>query len=302
MQVKTTSSIGSRNVVFDYIHEDYPGGVSLDATRIPDDIVTLKAGLPLYVNTTTRVAEVVKTATLLTGSTSTVLYAATGHLFEAGEYVTDGRVTSLISSVAASGSGREAITVGSALNTYAAGTVIVESASTSKFGPAVYGTLELGGNGGTVEIFSDNADNAGLIFIVNKNTVDSMTATYSAGTVTITMANATGSYNTDTLITEAIHEINSNEYDFASIQFRTDEWDGDEADATGQTLTLAATTGYAYVANGLLKDDLTVGDGVTLYENLDCSVVRKGAVRNSALTYPLTTKQKAALDGFTFNY
>jgi hypothetical protein len=302
MQV-TTETISGRNVVFDYITEDIPGGVNLDVTRLTDDIKILKAGTPVEVNRTTRVAEIVKTGTLLTGSTSTVLYMTAGeHHFEAAEYVTDGRVTSLISSVAASGTTKDAITVTPAITTYAAGTVIVESASTSKFGPVVYGTTELGGNGGTVEIISSNADNAGLAFVITANTVDSMTATYSAGTVTITVAHTTGSYNSDTLVTEAINQINSNEWDFASLQFRTDEWDGDEADATGQTFTLAATTGYKYVANGFIKDDMVVSDGVTNYANLDCSVVTKGAVRNSALPYPLTAKQKAAMTGFTFNY
>jgi hypothetical protein len=302
MQI-TTETISARNVVFDNILEDIPGGVNLDGTRLTDDIKVLKAGTPVYVDRDTRVAEIVKTGTLLTGSTANVLYMTPGaHHFEAAEYVTDGHIVSLISSVAASGTAKDAITVATGLTTYAAGTVIVEAISTSKFGPVVYGTTELGGNGGTVEIISSNAANAGLIFIVNKNTLDSMTATYSANTVTVTMANATGSYNSDTLITAAIKQIDSNEWDFSSLQFRTDEWDGDEADATGQTFTLAATTGYKYTANGFIKDDMVVSDGVTTYQNLDCSVVTKGAVRNSALPYPLTAKQKAAMPNFTFNY
>jgi hypothetical protein len=300
MQIVSTSSIGSRNVVFDNT-EDYVGGANLDATRIPVDTDTLKAGTPVYLNTSTRVAEVVKTATLEDGSSSTVLYVEPGHLFASGEYVTDGRITSAINSIAASGD-LEAITVASALSTYAADTVIVESQSTSKFGIPVAATMELGGDGGTIDIYSSNADNAGLAFVITAATGDALNVGYSANTVTIRAASGTASNNTDLLITQAINDITSTEWDFRSIQFlATDAWDGDDADATGQTCTLAATVGYKYEANGFIKDDVTVGDGAALYENLDASVVIAGTVREGALPFPLTTKQKTALKHFKFN-
>lgn len=301
MQIVSTSSIGSRNVVFDHT-EDYVGGASLDTTRIPVDTETLKAGTPVYLNTSTRVAEVVKTATLEDGSTSTVLYVDPDiNLFASGEYVTDGRITAAINSIAASGD-LDAITVASALSTYASGTVIVESQSTSKFGYPVAATMELGGDGGTLDVYSSNADNAGLAFVITAATGDTLIVGYSANTVTIRAATGTASKNTDLLITQAINDIESAEWDFRSIQFlATDDWDGDDADATGQTCTLAATVGYKYEANGFIKDDVTVGDGAALYENLDTSVVIAGTVRAGALPYPLTTKQKSKLTHFKFN-
>lgn len=304
MQVTTTSSIADRNVVFDNILEDYVGGCQLDTDRIPDATEVLPAGTPIYVDTSTRIGYVVKTATLKSGGTSQILYVEPENLFEAAEYVSDGRITSLISTAAASGTTKDAISVGTALSTYAAGTVIAESISTSKFGVPVFGTLELGNDGGTVEITSSNPANAGLAFVINAHTgADTLSVSYTANIVTIAAATSTTTKNTDLLITQAIRDIDSTEWDFPSIQFRTpDSWDGNDDDATGATLTLAATTGYKYTPNAFLKDEVTVGNGVALYENQDVSVVMAGTVREHCLPYALPTAMKSAMTKFRFNY
>ena len=57
----TSSNIAGRNVVFDYIHEDIPGGLSLDKSRVPSTLKYMPAGTLLNVNKATRVAEFVKT-------------------------------------------------------------------------------------------------------------------------------------------------------------------------------------------------------------------------------------------------
>ena len=73
----------------------------------------------------------------------------------------------------------------------------------------------------------------------------------------------------------------------------------------GTVLTVAtdATTATAlYTPYALVKDDIYVGNGVALVDNAEGSYVIGGSVRESALTYPLSTTQKTALAKLTFNY
>ena len=66
----------------------------------------------------------------------------------------------------------------------------------------------------------------------------------------------------------------------------------------GTVLTEAtdATTATAlYTPCALVKDDIYVGNGVALVSNAEGSYVVAGSIRESALTYPLSTAQKAAL-------
>jgi hypothetical protein len=82
--------------------------------------------------------------------------------------------------------------------------------------------------------------------------------------------------------------------------------DGDlstTGDGTVLTVATDATTATAYYTpNALVKDDIYVGDGVALVGNAEGSYVIGGSVRESALTYPLSTTQKTALAKLTFNY
>jgi hypothetical protein len=82
--------------------------------------------------------------------------------------------------------------------------------------------------------------------------------------------------------------------------------DGDlstTGDGTVLTVATDATTATAlHTPNALVKDDIYVGDGVALVGNAEGSYVIGGSVRESALTYPLSTTQKTALAKLTFNY
>lgn len=82
--------------------------------------------------------------------------------------------------------------------------------------------------------------------------------------------------------------------------------DGDlstTGDGTVLTVATDATTATAlYTPNALVKDDIYVGNGVALVSNAEGSYVIGGSVRESALTYPLSTTQKTALAKLTFNY
>lgn len=130
MQI-TETSIGGRKVVFENILEDIPGGVSVNVTRL--DYLTsgkeyLKAGAPVYVNLSTRVAEVCKTVKGAAAGDATHLYVANTHHFKVGDSITDFTNCRIISAIAASGTGYDSITVPSGL-TYAADTVYGEAAT-----------------------------------------------------------------------------------------------------------------------------------------------------------------------------
>jgi len=192
----TSETIAARDVVFDLVLEDIPGGVSLDTTRIPADTEWIESGTPVYYVPTTRVAEVVKTAKIYaeaSGGASTPKIVK-GSLFKAGDYITDGTIHWVISSLVATGANYDTFTLGGSLVTTAADTVLIQGTS------AASGT----------------------------------------------------------------------------------------------------TTAY-YTPNGFIKDWVCVGDGVALYDNADASLVVRGAVRDSALPFPLTSTFKTALSLFRFN-
>lgn len=81
--------------------------------------------------------------------------------------------------------------------------------------------------------------------------------------------------------------------------------DGDlstTGDGTVLTVATDATTATAlYTPNALVKDDIYVGNGVALVSNAEGSFVVSGSIRESALTYPLSTAQKTALVKITVN-
>jgi len=130
MQI-TETAIAGRKVVFENILEDIPGGVSVDVSRLDytaDGKEYLPAGTPVYVDLSTRVAEVCKSVAGAASGDATHIYVATGHHFQVGDSITDFSYCRIISAVAASGTGYERITVPSGLK-YGSGQVYAEAAT-----------------------------------------------------------------------------------------------------------------------------------------------------------------------------
>jgi hypothetical protein len=75
MQI-TETTISPFSVVFDYIHQDLPGGVSLDTDRFASGVTDIEPGTPVYVDKTNRIAYLVKTSTVITGSGATTVRVA----------------------------------------------------------------------------------------------------------------------------------------------------------------------------------------------------------------------------------
>jgi hypothetical protein len=88
----TETSIPGRNVVWESILDEVPGGVSVDVTRLDytaDDKEYLPAGTPVYVDLSTRVAEVCKSAAAAASGTATTVILPKEHHFKVGDSITD---------------------------------------------------------------------------------------------------------------------------------------------------------------------------------------------------------------------
>jgi len=123
MQITQTTFAG-RNSVYDYIHEDLPGGVSLDTDRFAAGTEELKAGAPLYVDKTARVAYLVKTATVLASSAADAVRVAKGTHWIAGDFISCGVKAEAILSITTSNAAYDVLNFTTGLTNYAAGTVI----------------------------------------------------------------------------------------------------------------------------------------------------------------------------------
>lgn len=121
-----TDSITGKKVIFENILEEIPGGVSLEVVTRLDYTATakkyLKAGAPVYVDLSTRIAELVKTTKSAVAIDATHLFVAAGHHFKVGDSITDYAFNRIISAISASGTTHDVITVPSGL-VITAGTV-----------------------------------------------------------------------------------------------------------------------------------------------------------------------------------
>ena len=290
----TSETFGGRNVVFDSILEDIPGGVSLDKTRVPSTLTYLKAGTLLNVNKSTRVAEFIKTAKCVADSADgDNVRVAKGHLFAAGQYLTDGYVVSAITSIDTDDDDYDIIAPATTLVNYAAGVILVESAlgkATTK-GATVTVTIA---TDKTITVTDPSGKAAGLIVSIASAADDNLAVSFSGKTLSIALANTTGTKNTPAVeIQAAVRALTSTLFDFSQFVLSGDE----ETTVTGtKTGTLALNSPYKYDPSGILKDTINVEGS-----NAECSVVIRGAVRESALPYPVNDALKALLPHITFN-
>jgi hypothetical protein len=117
MQI-TSGSVTARKVVFESILDEVPGGLNLPVYRLDYTTASkkyLKAGAPVYVDLTTRTAELVKTTKSAVAIDATHLYVAAGHHFKVADSITDGSFNRIISAIAASGTTHDILTVPSGL-------------------------------------------------------------------------------------------------------------------------------------------------------------------------------------------
>lgn len=298
MQI-TSETIAARNVVFDYMHEDLPGGAGLDKTRLIDTLEEVKAGT--LVNVAARVAEVVKTAVCVASSAdSTHIRVTKGHLFKVGESVTDGFAVGAITVVdKTTSTAYDILTLGAALVNYGAGVVLVEVNTSAVMGEFASATVTIA-TGKTITVKDPSGASAGMIVSITAAGDDNLAVTYATNTLSIALAGTTANKNTPAVeIQAAVRALASGPFAFGEFVVTGDELAGSAI--TPATGTMAVNQPYKYLPTGLVKATVQVGDGATLYENVGVSVITSGAVRESALPYQINAALKALLPKFTFN-
>jgi len=291
----TSSTFGGRNVVFDYVHEDIPGGVNLDVTRLTSSLEYVPAGTLVYADTATRIAEVVKTAVCVADSADgDNVRVAKGHLFKAGEYVTDGYVVAAISSITTSNSAYDILVVGTTLINYAAGIVLKESAS-GKVAKSYATTSILVATGNTWVVNDPTGKSAGITVTIATAGDDNLAVAFSGKTLAISLASTDATKNTPNVeVQAAVRALTSTWLDFTGWTLSGSDIAGSGVSGT-KTGTMALTEPLKYVPNGLVKDSVAVAS------NMEVSVVLKGAVRQGSLPYPVDADIKARLPQITFN-
>jgi len=160
-------NIGTKDPVNKILWDEYDakraqGGFSL-AADTPSSSASgwILKGLPMAVNYTTRVAEIVKTAVVIAGSTTTVTRVAKGSLFIVGDIVANvlsGNAVA-ITGIDTTNADYDALTHLTNGGAFVAGTVLFEAAAVS--------------TGGAAYLFAANA-------LLSDNTKISGTATVSA--------------------------------------------------------------------------------------------------------------------------
>lgn len=140
MQI-TSKSIAGKKVVFESIIDEIPGGAGLNVTRLDNTKVDadlsvnktyLPAGVPVYYDPDTRIAEVCKSATALASSTAQAIRVNKNYNhFKAGDLINDGTTTATISSITLATSTEDYdIIVTDAALTYAEGTKYGQGSAT----------------------------------------------------------------------------------------------------------------------------------------------------------------------------
>lgn len=298
MQI-SSETIAARNVVFDYMLEDLPGGAGLDKTRLITDLEEIKAGT--LVNVAARVAEVVKTAVCVASSAdSTHIRVTKGHLFKVGESVSDGFAVGDITVVdKTTSTAYDILTLGAALVNYGAGAVLVEANTSAVMGVYDAVTVTIA-SGKTITVKDPSGNSAGMIVSIALAGDDNLVAAYAGNTLTISLASTTASKNTPAVeIQTAVRALTAGGFVWSEFLVTGDEIAGSAL--TPVSGTMAANQPYKYLPTGFVKDTVQVGDGAALYENVGVSVITRGAVRESALPHPISTALKALLPKFTFN-
>lgn len=291
----TTDSFGGRNVVFDKILEDIPGGVSLDKTRLKSDTEYISAGTPVNVNKSTRVAEIVKTAVCDASSADgDNVRVLKNHQFIAGESITDGYVVAVISSITTSNAGYDILVVATTLVNYAEGVVLVEANAGATPGEYAAATVTIA-TGKTIKVVDPTGKAAGVIIAVTAAADDNLAVSFAGKTLSIALASTTASKNTPAVeVQAAVRALTNDNIDFTGFVVTGDELAGSAI--TPASGTMAANSTYKYLPTGFVKDTVNVE-----LSNADCSVVIRGTVREGSLPYPVNNVLKANLPLITFN-
>lgn len=291
----TSGSFGGRNVVFDSVLEDIPGGVSLVKARLKSGTTEIGAGAPVFVDKAARTAQLVKTAVCVASSADgDNVRVAKNHQFIAGESLTDGTVVASITSITTTNAAYDILVVGTTLLTFAAGVVLVETNAGAAVGSFAKAVVTIA-SGKYITVVDPSGKAEGIVISVTANGSDALACSFAGKTLTIALASTTAASNTPAVeVQAAVRALVTSRFDFSQFVVTGDELAG--SGVTPATATMALNQPYKYLLNGFVKDSVNV-EGA----NAECSVVVRGAVRESALPYSVNAAMKANIPLITFN-
>ncbi|HUV00441.1 MAG TPA: hypothetical protein VMW32_05730 [Bacteroidales bacterium] len=297
------------NPVFKNIHEDVPGGGTLKVADLKTATTEIGAGAIVGEDgSTARLYHLIKTAivqaTLSAGGTS--LRVTKAHEFKAGEFITNGQVSTAIVSITTTETAYDTIVLTAALDpaeNIAAGTVLYQgSAETTNAATASTATVEDIVDA-TLTVSNPRGKN-GVKIVIAQAGGDTLAVTFAASTrtLTISLANTTPGKNTAALIQAAIRALVIDGEDVFTdwTCAAGGTWD---AAAVGGVLTVAsdymgggvekpAQLDPIYDATGVLKNTTDVsGDS----PNAGISIVNRGTVNESILPFGVTDLIKTQL-------
>lgn len=293
MQIRK-GSLGGRNVVFDSVIEEIPGGVGLTRARLITGQTEVPAGT--LVNVTNRAAQIIKTAKCVADSANgDNVRVEKGHLFKAGESITDGYIVAVISSITTTNADYDILVVATTLVNYATGVVLVEAEAGAEEGVFAKAVITIA-SGQTIKLVDPTGKSAGITVSIASAGNDTLAVSFTGKTLAIALASTTAASNTPAVEIQAAVRALATTY---GIDFS--EWVLSGSERAGSAVTpatgvMAANQPLKYVPNGMVKETVNVEE-----ENADCSVVIRGTARESALPYPVNSRLKAALPLFTFS-
>lgn len=283
------------------------GGFSL-ADVLPSGLAYLLKGAPIAVDNDTRVANVVKTAAIVGGSTAAPTIAI-NHAFKVSDVISDGVVALEISAIT-SGEVNDTLSFTSGtLNAATPGIVLFEAASTQLTAGGIAALATVQDTSGdflvaTVDIDSDVELFNGASLTIEQAGDDTLAVAFTGGVLTLSLADTTPGNNNIAAIQALVTALGTVQgYDLTKLTFSGTDWDDKQTGATLTTATNEFDSGInqnviaaEYTASGLLSDNSKNVGTITL-----TLVTRAVDVDESNLDYPLNAAIKAQL-GANFKF
>ena len=275
------------------------GGFKLDKTSLISTLTVLPKGCPMNVDYTTRIAKLVKTVKCITGGAANAPRVAKGSQFKVGEFITDGYISTEITSIVTTETTYDTINLTASLKVYAADTALYEGAAEEASGsaPSIATVEEVSTK--TILVSEPFGRLNGIDLTLAQNSSDDLAVAYASGVLSIKLADTTSASNTAVLIQAAIRSLGTIEgIDFSMATVVGTNW----TTITGGTITTAldvfkggvvrSYTPALLETSGLLKNDVAI----TATNTPSCSVIIEAReVKESDLTYPLHAIQKVEL-------
>jgi len=283
------------------------GGFSL-ADVLPSGLTYLLKGAPISVDYDSRVANVVKTAAIVGGSTAAPTIAI-NHAFKVSDVISDGVVALEIASITAGSVNDTLAFTSGTLNAATPGIVLFEAAATqlTAGGASSFATVQDTSGDflvATADISTYGSNWNGVSLTIEQAGDDTLVAAFAAGVLTLSLADTTVGKNNIAPIQALVDALGTIEgYDLTELTFSGTDWDDKQTGATLTTATNVFDAGVdqnviaaEFTSDGLLSDD-TKNEGTPTLT----LVTRAVDVDESNLSYPINAAMKVEL-GANFKF